>query len=253
MIRWGTYPQNPTFECIAVRHRREILRTLNTRRLPLTEQRLAESLVAATRKTSSLEGSTTTKMRMELTHVHLPALESAGLVTWKEAEGTVDLAPHPALSDPRFGRLLEIQLTGLDEVLSMLSHDYRRIVLTVLEDERTPLSRSQLTHRIRQMAPETPELSIPGEDTINTSLHHVHLPKLDDEGFINYTPETAEVAFIGHATLEEVLSIVYEREESTVDRLDGFFDGLGESYRQIRRGTHDELTWPHFWRDASRG
>lgn len=38
MTKRGTYPQNPTFRCIAVPHRREILRAMNTWRPPLTEQ-----------------------------------------------------------------------------------------------------------------------------------------------------------------------------------------------------------------------
>lgn len=192
-------------------------------------------------------------MRWELTHVHLPALESAGLITWNDAEGTVDFISHPAVSDPRFSRLLETELTGFNEVLSTLSHDYRRIILTVLTEERAPVSRSQLTQHIQQMTPDTLEFDIPDEDVLEVSLHHVHLPRLDDEGFISYTPETAEVTYNDHPVLEEVFSVIYDRDASTVDKLDGFFNGTAESYRQARQETPDELAWPHFWRDALHG
>lgn len=253
MNQRGSYPHNPTFNCIAVRHRREILRALSTWRPPLTEQRLSAYLAAADKNTTAVETSTISEMRLELTHVHLAKLESVGLIMWKQAEGTVELADHPAVSDPRFNQLLDLRMNSLDEVLSVLSHDYRRIILTLLEGERKPLSISQLVNQFRRRASDTPEIDIPRREALTALLYHTHLPKLDNIGFIDYTPERAEIFYVGHPTLEDVFSIIYEPDESVVEKLDGFLDGLGESYRQARHGTRDEIAWPHIWREPHHG
>lgn len=253
MTKRDTSPQNPTFECIASRERREILSALLTWGAVLTEEQLAAYLAATTQGTPPPDSTATETVQAELTHVHLPALEAAGLVTWKREDGTVRTTNRLAFEDPRFERLLELQTDGLDGVLSALAHEYRRIVLTVLEGEEPSMSRAELAREILRRAPEATDPDPATVEEVTTSLHHVHLPTLDDMDLLEYDSATGHATYTGHPALEEVITIIYETDRSAVEKLGGFLEGLSDSYGRASRGTSDQLEWPHFWREPHHG
>lgn len=248
MMGRGSYPHNPTFKCIASRPRRAILLALRTWGFSSTEQRLAAYLGAPRVWAPRFETTETETVRAELRYIHLPALEEADLVTWRQKTEHVEPTAHPAFDDPRFKQLLDLQTDGLDEVLSALAHDYRRIILTVLEGEAASMSRSELGRELRRRVPAPAEHAVPAVETVTTTLHHVHLPKLDDLGLIDFDPERGRTTYVGHPALDEVFTIIYGRDESTTEKLDGFLDGLADAYQQASDGTNTMREWPHFWR-----
>ncbi|MFC4439570.1 hypothetical protein ACFO3C_18045 [Halostagnicola sp. GCM10023398] len=215
-------------------------------------KQLAAYLAAAERGTSSLGTTEIEAMQMQLSHVHLPALEAAGFISWEENDGVVQIATHPALDDPRFERLLKINADDVDAILSALSHEYRRITLTVLEAEQTK-SRTELAHEIRHRLPVTVRRELPSAEEIGLLLYHVHLPSLDEINVINFDPATGDVSYIDHPVLERVFTIIFERDDSAVEKLDGFLNGLADSYQEASRGTNSKADWPHFWNDPYYG
>ena len=244
------YPHNPTLRAISRSRRREILDTLEDGDSPMTERDLA-----ATGADPSPAGGTSPrgwKEQINVVHSHLPALAAAGLVVWNRDDGTVETGTHPALDDPRFRRLLSFEAEDLDAVLSGLSHDHRRIVPAALEEAGAPLTLSDLAGEIRRHENEVTGRVPPAVDDVLASLHHAHLPKLDEAGIVEYDSAASRAAYAEHETLEDVLGIIYEPNETIGDRLDGFLEGLHDSYRQARPDASGPFAWPHYWRTPHR-
>ena len=239
---------NPTLRCIAVGRRREILRALLSRGEPATDRELADLLAAADGADPAADEAATERrtVRRNLVHRHLPALEAAGLVARDRDDTTVETTTHPALEDPRFRRLLGLDAENLDEVLSALSHEHRRIALTVLRDGETTMSRTAIAEEILRRETVETDSDPESVDEIAVSLHHSHLPNLADAGLVEYERETGRTAYTGHPTLEAVFEIVYESDERLVDKFDGFLDGLGVSSEKSADAS-EQLDWPHFW------
>jgi hypothetical protein len=85
----------------------------------------------------------------------------------------------------------EIENVGvsLDELFEMLSHEPRRRILVAVgrdnprdEDEIA----SKLAATEHEGGPDTTEL-------VKTKLYHVHLPKLDEAGFIDWDRESCHI------------------------------------------------------------
>lgn len=80
---------------------------------------------------------------------------------------------------------------AFDAVLNVCQNQHRRIVLEMLVEEQRSLTLDKLTEAILEYNRLTPATKA-SEDTsteIRVSLHHVHLPKLAAEGFVNYDRE----------------------------------------------------------------
>jgi len=76
----------------------------------------------------------------------------------------------------------------IDELFSLCSDPHRRIVLSTLLERGRVLTRDDLTEAIvvqdHQVAIE--EIDEAERSRITSNLHHVHLPKLDDSGYLEY-------------------------------------------------------------------
>jgi hypothetical protein len=79
----------------------------------------------------------------------------------------------------------------LDTVLDICEHKHRRVVLAALANQQQSNSINYLVNAIIKHNHHTP----PTEATnltvtqIQTGLHHVHLPKLAEAGFVQYDLE----------------------------------------------------------------
>ena len=253
--------RNPTLRCIASGRRRVVLGYLLDRGSPVTVQALATTLAATGQGKPITDVATADvrAIRTGLAHTHLPALEDASLVTWDRADETVTTTSHPVYDDPRFRRLLAVDADGFDEALSVLSHERRRIALTVLRDAGTPMARSELARKIlhRETGTNEPETATDDPDSaavedVVAALYHLHLPRLADADFVEYERESGHATYADHPALEATLEIIYEPDEHLVEKFDGFLGGLGASYRQSR-DVGDSANWPHFWGDPHHG
>jgi hypothetical protein len=74
--------------------------------------------------------------------------------------------------------------TGIDDsdLHRLLADDQRKAVLAVLHDSETR-TRSALATAVAERDDETAE-------RVETRLHHVHLPVLDEAGIVDYDPQT---------------------------------------------------------------
>jgi hypothetical protein len=86
-----------------------------------------------------------------------------------------------------------------DDLFDSLSSARRRAVITALDDARTPVSLSELAESITTDETESVgERSPDSVRSVTTSLHHVHLPKLDAADVVEYDVEAGEVAVGDH-------------------------------------------------------
>lgn len=135
---------------------------------------------------------------IRLRQVDLPALSSAGVVSWDEDDTTVSTINCPALHDPLIGRVLAEHSDAWDDVIEALAEPRRRATVTILANDTTPRSPSDLS---RELA-----VRVPGQPTdfeeIEVSLRHCHLPKLDAAGLVEYDAEAECVAFRGHPLVD---------------------------------------------------
>lgn len=124
------------------------------------------------------------RVRIELYHSHLPKLEAAGVV--ERRDGRVAPADHPVY-EASWWDVPERADATLDG-MSALAHRRRRTVLSVLAQGAAD-SVSDLA--VRVAAAETgSSVPVDGQtiERVRTSLHHVHLPKLDAVGLLEYDP-----------------------------------------------------------------
>ncbi|GAA0520473.1 hypothetical protein SAMN04488066_12617 [Halorubrum aquaticum] len=79
----------------------------------------------------------------------------------------------------------------LETVLDVCNHKHRRIVLATLADQEQPISINDLTNAIIKYNHHTPPTEAADETVteVQISLHHLHLPKLAEAGFIRYDLE----------------------------------------------------------------
>lgn len=78
-----------------------------------------------------------------------------------------------------------------DTLLDVCGHKHRRIVLAALANQEPSISINDLTDEIIKFNHHTAPIDTTDETVveIQTGLHHVHLPKLGEAGFIQYDPE----------------------------------------------------------------
>lgn len=143
---------------------------------------------------------------MSLYHDHLPTLEEAGLVEYDQREDIVEVGPagerlQDALED-RLAReiddLLEAEHSTFGEetpaVLPDMLHralaapERRQLLSYLLEQPRTTLE--EATDVLAGWLTEHEQMVDPGDhERIRTTLHHVHLPLLEEAGVITYDAE----------------------------------------------------------------
>ena len=98
-----------------------------------------------------------------------------------------DSGPGPRRDRPRSDR----NGPSLDATFENLAHRRRRAVLIhLLETEEGTTSVDDLGATVVDQEPHSPP---PSRERVNTTLHHNHLPRLADAGFIDYDHESGRV------------------------------------------------------------
>lgn len=199
--------EHAVFRSLSDGRRRCVVRLLQDRRSPVDLRDLATQVVAAEgdRPLDSVRPYDVANVLPEFAHEHLPQLEAAGLVRWDRDAGTVTLTDHPALGDPKFQRIVAGGEDGdWDAVLAQLADGRRRVVLSVVAAHDGPVSRDEIARTTNTRAPDlfTGGTSTDPVEALETSLHHVHLPKLQSVGLVNYDLDAGTAVYEGHAALE---------------------------------------------------
>ena len=78
-----------------------------------------------------------------------------------------------------------------DTVLDLCREKQRRIVLAVLAEQQRSLTTDDLVKMIVTHNHRTPLTEVSGETVarIKTALYHIHIPRLEEAGFIEYDSE----------------------------------------------------------------
>lgn len=90
-----------------------------------------------------------------------------------------------------------------DELFDVLSHSRRRFTLQHLQTAETPLPVGELARELQSWESKQTVSAGGGteQDTIEISLLHQHLPKMDEAGFVNYD-DTWQMVALGDRTDE---------------------------------------------------
>jgi len=76
-----------------------------------------------------------------------------------------------------------------DERYRLLANDLRRDALAVLEHRSGRVELSEVAAAVAARTDGVDATAADGETRVETALHHIHLPKLDDFGVVEYDPE----------------------------------------------------------------
>lgn len=190
---------NELLDSLTDRRRRQILRLLGNDSESVTERELAEQLVVDDGKKSieDVAEATIEGVRIRLQHVHLPRLDDAGLLSWDESDETVVSTDNPVWDDPEFQGLIEMDDEDWDAVVGSMTDDRLRKVLSVLESGEESVRRDVLAHKIAAREANG-ESWADALDSVRTELHHVHLPKLEGAGLVEYDVDDGTVTYQDH-------------------------------------------------------
>ncbi|MCU4926496.1 hypothetical protein OB905_10960 [Halobacteria archaeon AArc-dxtr1] len=88
--------------------------------------------------------------------------------------------------------------TDFDLVFEILSNRRRRIVLRTL----FPVEMED----VKTLSSEVSRYVDADRQTVDISLRHTHLPKLDDAGIVDYDRQSEVVQYDGHQLIDEALA-----------------------------------------------
>lgn len=190
---------NELFDCLNDRRRRQLLRLLADTSESMTERELAERLLVdeKDRSIEDVAEVTIEGVQIQLQHVHLPRLDEADFVDWHQSDGTVDPTEDPVYEDAEFQHLIELDDDEWDAVASTMRDGRLRNVLSVLAASDDGVRRDVLAHKIAAHEADG-ESWAEAVENVRTELHHVHLPKLDGAGVVEYDVDSGTVTYQGH-------------------------------------------------------
>lgn len=174
----------------------------------VTEAALAGQL-AATRDGESVETDASEevrRIRVRLRHVDLPKLEAAGLVSWDRTDGVVTRNDHPFYESAQYHRIVDGDDDTQEPTVPDPVSERRRVVLSVLECRAEPVARDELAREVAAREADG-EPSTEAVADLRVALHHLHLPKLEAAGLIEYDADDGTATADGHHEYPEFTSL----------------------------------------------
>jgi len=189
----GTLESTELFDLLSNHRARGVLRTLRDRLDGVTPPDLATVLASEEHGVPlhDVTADQRTRILTSLRHHHLPKLESASLVTTDDG-GRVRLTDPLAMSAAPAENALALRADPdvIDRTFAALASEKRRSILAALRDESEMEVGALVTHL-------TDDLDGLTETDATVSLHHRHLPKLDEAGVVDYDRATGNVTYEG--------------------------------------------------------
>jgi DNA-binding transcriptional ArsR family regulator len=178
--------------------RRIVLRTL-AESGPLTLESLAEHLVASRQGIPLREVPDDARERavVGLYHTHLQRLSEAGFVEHDGDGEHATVSLGTAVDADRVRDLIERCEGSWTPIEALLSADRRRHVVTMLTTAERRLPVDELAEAVAVLEHgDVDAFEAADVDALRTSLHHVHLPQLDDAGVVDYDPDSRTVGLV---------------------------------------------------------
>jgi hypothetical protein len=199
--------RNPALSVLSRRRRRTILGLLADRPDPIPQTGLSVQIAVreSDQSVETITSEETEHIERELYHRDLPALESVALVEWDRRVETVRRTDHPLYRDPQFGSLVGDDAEFWDDLLPHIADTRRQRLLGILSNanERVPVDTVATKLLVREVtAADDKVVSSDGFDALRSELYHVHLPKLDDCGLIEWNRGNETVEYSGHPELD---------------------------------------------------
>lgn len=98
---------------------------------------------------------------------------------------------------------------ALDTYFTVLSNQRRRYILNSLGEYETPMALADLADEVAVREYDSPVTDISAEEVkeISISLYHVHIPRMEDAGLIDYNQDDDLVTLLedGQELIEEAL------------------------------------------------
>ncbi|WP_049926099.1 DUF7344 domain-containing protein [Halopiger goleimassiliensis] len=171
------------------------------------------------------------RVRVELVHRHLPHLESAGIVTCEEREGSrvVSTEDHPVLEHEWVRTLLDDPSGGviddervLDRTLEALQTPRRHTVCAVLARRRGRVPVTDLATMVVAEEDEVRIVDVSASDAERTAIElvHGHLPALADAGLVRFDRDDRTAAISLDAPQWRAAWLAEGPLESVVERLE---------------------------------
>lgn len=99
--------------------------------------------------------------------------------------------------------------TDVDETLTVLRSSNRRQVLEYLADESVESATvEELAFHLATAKSDREASETRDRDTLEMRLHHVHLPKLDDHGVLEFDARSNTARYRSNARVEELLACI---------------------------------------------
>lgn len=182
----ATYTRKPEsldiiFEILADQRRRYAFHCLKSYEAPLALADLAEEV--AIRENDSpiteIPAEDVKRTYMSLYHTHIPKLEDANIVHYDQNTDSVALAEDSEQLEPY------TKTRATDNVYDCLANEQRRrLLFSLLVENSQTASPIDLDTLLDITVFDYPQI---------VKYQYVHLPKLDDHGFINWIPDTCFV------------------------------------------------------------
>jgi hypothetical protein len=108
--------------------------------------------------------------------------------------------PHVLRADPGVSR------PSFDDIFDLLSDERRRYAIHYLRETSDGVSTlDDLTETVAAWETDTTQSDVPDDfcKRVEASLHHTHLPRLDDANIIDYDARSGSIRYWGQPVLEE--------------------------------------------------
>lgn len=125
--------------------------------------------------------------------------------------------------------------SSLDLIYSLLSNSRRRFVIEYLHQHEESTTLSELAAQLAAQESDTDTESIADKQRkiVYVSLYQVHLPRLNDAGFIEYDADTGAVTHRDTELIEHAVTITEELPLDDTDEVDNLFTVLRNSRRRF--------------------
>lgn len=203
---------------LADERRRVLLRVLDQSDSPLTEPELAR-LVASHESADASEDDVSAvkeEIQISLHHVHLPHLESHGLIE-RSGEDSITRTQHSFWTNSDLRTFLtysDVAPATTTTTLDSLTNRQRRATLACLHDHRNAT--------VGELAEDLVDTPSSGQEheRVLVALRHRHLPKLEAANVIEVDATEDRVHYTGNAVLEKWFTEIRNEELNKYDTAD---------------------------------
>lgn len=195
--RTEAIPGEPAdWELLASSRRRAVLTVLTEERSVTVETLAAEVLARETgTDVEDVPDRLRDDVKIDLAHVHLPKLDGADAISYDAEESVVTHEVHSIHDSPIVRP--DSDESASEAICTALADERRQVVLSILHEQESLLV-DEVAARVAARDEERTVEDVPDESvrTVHASLHHSHLPTLEDARFVAWDRDEDRVSLV---------------------------------------------------------